>query len=40
MIPYRFLEAAQRELDEVLRWYSVEAPGLEAEFLDELQSTI
>jgi plasmid stabilization system protein ParE len=40
MIAYRFLDVAQRELDEILRWYSVEAPGLEVEFLDELGLTL
>jgi plasmid stabilization system protein ParE len=40
MIAYRFLDVAQRELDEVMGWYSVEATGLEAEFLRELASTL
>lgn len=40
MIAYRFLDVAQREADEILRWYTVEAPGLEAEFLDELGLTL
>lgn len=36
MIPYRFLPAAEQELDAVALHYETEREGLGTEFLDEL----
>jgi hypothetical protein len=36
----RFIHLAQGELDDAVAWYAQESPGLEMQFLDEIDRAV